>query len=59
MRDNVYDCAMRGFQRACFNPEAKIDTVFRDADRKGAADEGGPSRFSPAANECHPFLCNI
>ena len=38
---NVYDCAMRGFKRARFNPEAKIHMVFRDADRKGAA-EGGP-----------------
>lgn len=44
MRDNIYDCAMRGFKRARFNPEAKIDMVFRDADGKGAADEGGPSR---------------
>ena len=59
MRDNVSDCAMRGFKRARFNLEAKIDMVFRDADGKGAADEGGPSRISPAANECHPFLCNI
>lgn len=54
MRDNVYDCAMTGFKRARFNPEAKIDVVFRDTDGKGAADEGGPSRISPTANECHP-----
>ena len=50
MRDNVYDCIMIGFKRARFNPEVKLDLVFRDADGKGAADEGGPSRISPAAN---------
>ncbi|XP_055794098.1 G2/M phase-specific E3 ubiquitin-protein ligase-like [Salvelinus fontinalis] len=44
LRDNVYDCAMRGLKRARFHPEAKINIVFRDADGKGAADEGGPSR---------------
>ena len=46
LRDNVFECALRGFRRARFNPEAKLDVVYRNADGigEGAADEGGPTR---------------
>ena len=46
LRDNVFECALRGFRRARFNPEAKLDVVFRDANgiEEEAADKGGPTR---------------
>uniref|UniRef100_A0A9J7YJ29 HECT domain-containing protein n=1 Tax=Cyprinus carpio carpio TaxID=630221 RepID=A0A9J7YJ29_CYPCA len=45
-RCNILDSGIRAFRRQRFNPEAKLDVVFRDADGigEGAADEGGPTR---------------
>lgn len=46
VREDIFDCAMRAFRRQRFNPAAKIDVIFLDADGtgEGAADEGGPTR---------------
>lgn len=40
------NCGIRAFWRQRFNPVAKLDVVFRDADGidEGAGDEGGPTR---------------
>ncbi|KAF4114102.1 hypothetical protein G5714_004325 [Onychostoma macrolepis] len=45
-RCNILDSGIRAFRCQRFNPEAKLDVVFRDADGigEGAADEGGPTR---------------
>lgn len=41
-----YRCSLRAFKRRRFNPEAKLDIVFVDAEEngEGAVDEGGPTR---------------
>jgi hypothetical protein len=45
-RCNILESGIRAFRRQRFNPESKLDVVFRDADGigEGAADEGGPTR---------------
>lgn len=45
-RDNVLGSAIRAFRRQRFDPEKKLDVIFRDADdtAEGAADAGGPTR---------------
>ncbi|XP_016099228.1 uncharacterized protein [Sinocyclocheilus grahami] len=45
-RENILQCSLQAFKRRRFNPEAKLDIVFVDAEQKGegAVDEGGPSR---------------
>ncbi|KAA0724081.1 G2/M phase-specific E3 ubiquitin-protein ligase [Triplophysa tibetana] len=45
-RDNILQCSLQAFKRRWFNPEAKLDIVFVDAEEngEGAVDEGGPTR---------------
>ncbi|RXN22005.1 G2 M phase-specific E3 ubiquitin- ligase-like protein [Labeo rohita] len=45
-RENILHCSLQAIKRRRFNPQAKLDVVFVDADEngEGAIDEGGPTR---------------
>ncbi|XP_067298642.1 uncharacterized protein [Pseudorasbora parva] len=45
-RENILQCSLQAVKRRRFNPQAKLDVVFVDAEEngEGAIDEGGPTR---------------
>ncbi|CAM4610246.1 unnamed protein product [Leuciscus chuanchicus] len=45
-RENILQCSLQAVKRRRFNPQAKLDVVFVDAEKngEGAIDEGGPTR---------------
>lgn len=45
-RENILQCSLQAVKRRRFNPQAKSDVVFVDAEEngEGAIDEGGPTR---------------
>ncbi|XP_077057358.1 G2/M phase-specific E3 ubiquitin-protein ligase-like [Siphateles boraxobius] len=45
-RKNILQCSLQAVKRRRFNPQAKLDVVFVDAEEngEGAIDEGGPTR---------------
>ncbi|XP_077088033.1 uncharacterized protein LOC143739405 isoform X2 [Siphateles boraxobius] len=45
-RENILQCSLQAVKRRRFNPLAKLDVVFVDAEEngEGAIDEGGPTR---------------